>query len=97
MLVVLFILMMLDFTLTKIGIVSGAITEGNRWMLWLVNMPDLTGTIIREIMCCLLLYPIYLAKDINKTLYRIAITITLSANVFIMFMHGYWISVYLKY
>jgi len=93
--VVLFILMMLDFTLTKIGLASGAILEGNRLMVWLFDMPDVAGTIIREIMCCLLLLPIYLVRDINKTLYKIAVTIALTANLYVMSMHGYWISLYL--
>jgi hypothetical protein len=94
MIVFLFILMMLDYALTMIGIGTGFIEEGNGLMCWLVNMPWYYGVVVKAAMSVLLLTPLYIAKQKQVPLYRTALIIVLIAYACVFTMHIYWITMY---
>ena len=96
MIIFLFILMMLDYALTMIGISTGFIVEGNGLMYWLVSMPWQYGVVAKASMSVLLLTPLYIAKRKEVPLYRTALIIVLLAYAWVFTMHIYWITMYLK-
>ena len=96
MIIFLFILMMLDYALTMIGIDIGIIVEGNGLMCWLVSMPWQYGVVVKTAMSVLLLTPLYIAKKKQVPLYRTALIIVLIAYACVFTMHIYWITMYLQ-
>lgn len=96
MIVFLFILMMLDYALTMIGIEIGFIVEGNGLMCWLVNMPWQYGVVVKAVMSVLLLTPLYIAKKKEVALYKTALIIVLLAYAWVFSLHIYWIEQYLR-
>jgi len=96
MIIFLFILMMLDYALTMIGISTGFIQEGNGLMCWLVAMPWQYGVVVKASMSVLLLTPLYIAKKKEVPLYRTALIIVLIAYACVFTMHIYWIQLYLQ-
>lgn len=97
MIIFLFILMMLDYALTMVGLKLGIITEGNMFMVWCVELPWQTGAIIKGIISIVLLTPIYIAKKQELRIYKIAVVIILGVYTLLFTMHIYWITMYWGY
>lgn len=95
MIIFLFILMMLDYALTMVGLNLGIITEGNILMLWCVQLPWQVGSIVKAIISIVLLIPIYIAKRQELPLYKIAVVIILGVYILLFMMHTYWIFMYM--
>jgi hypothetical protein len=95
MLIIIYLIMLADYALTKIGMQIGMVTEGNGLMQWLVNLPIGYGIVIRALMCFMLLIPIHLVKRNNKRLYIAAVSIALTANIIVLAMHCVWIAMIL--
>jgi hypothetical protein len=95
MIVVLFFLMIGDYLLTYWGIHLGIIQEGNGLMTWLMNLPIEYGIMAKIVISGLLLFPIILAKNRRKKIYKYALGIAYCAYFVIFAMHGYWIYLFM--
>ena len=95
----LFVLFMTDFILTYIGISAGIIVEVNPLLIWLFELPFLTGVILRILIGVIVInLPIRTIKTgkirpaIAKTYYWVAYMV----NVGILVVHLYWIIDYTR-
>jgi hypothetical protein len=95
MLIVLFILMIGDYLLTKWGISIGFITEGNGLMSWLMNLPITYGLLVKLALSIILLIPLVIAGKSAKKLQKAALYISFAAYSIVFALHGYWIYIYL--
>lgn len=91
----LFILMMLDFIFTYIGINKlNIIKEGNPILIWLFELPFLQALIIRLLYCFfILILCIFICENQYKH-YDKFITLALGVNVIVLLLHLRWAIVY---
>jgi hypothetical protein len=96
MIILLFILMMADYLLTYWGIHIGFVSEGNGLMRWLMELPFVYGFLAKIIMSGLLLFPVLLARNHRKKIYKYALYIIFAAYGITFALHGYWVCLYLQ-
>jgi len=89
--VILFLMMILDHILTYIGISLDIISEGNKLICWLFDLPFLYSLIVRAFLCGLTLTPfIFYAKFYKDKCRRILIFLnTFYSLIFVL--HLRWI------
>lgn len=90
----LFVLFMTDFILTYLGISAGIIEEANPFLVWLFELPFITGLLLRLIMAAVIIYlPIRMIKagKIRPVLAKAYYGVAYTANVLILGVHLYWI------
>ena len=89
--VFIYLIMLLDYVLTKIALNIGICYEANILMTWLVNMPVFPGILIKAAMGIVLLIPFYIIRKKNSRFYRGSVIIVLGLYLFVYVMHGIWI------
>jgi ABC-type sugar transport system permease subunit len=94
MIVFLFIMMLLDYCLTKYGIYLGFVTEGNFLMKWLMVMPFCLGLPIKIIISTMLCIPLELSRKHGDRIYKYAMVIAYIVYTFVFACHLYWIFAY---
>lgn len=88
----LFLLIILDFILTYIGVVNlKVIYEANPLMVWIFNLPFLQGLFIRVLQSGFITYLLFIIYKNNYHIYKLVIRFGLGVNLFIMGLHLNWI------
>lgn len=87
-----FILLIVDYILTYIGIKVGLVEEANILMIWLFELPLLKGLLIRCIMSLFIIMPFFYLEKHCKY-YKKVLVVVISGYIFIMFLHLRWIAI----
>lgn len=92
----LFMLMMLDYTLTYIGINSiGIIEEGNPIMVWMLELPFTFSFLFRAAYSALMVLLVVIVYNAKYKYYKPFVIFCVGLNVTIMFLHFHWVGLYL--
>lgn len=89
---IIFGLMMLDYILTYAGIHHfNCITEGNFFMVWLFEIPFITGGLVRAVQCLMICSLLKYIQINGSQYYNKFIKIVLLAEIWVMLAHLVWI------
>jgi hypothetical protein len=90
-----FMLTMIDYILTYIGIVEHqVIREMNPFMVWLFNLPFEIGFMVRLLMVSVVMQLINYIYSKDRKKGQMVITLAIIANMAPVFAHTLWISYY---
>ena len=88
----LWIVVMLDYILTYIGVTIGIVYEANPFMVWLFEMDLWAGLMIRAVMATVLVGMFYYIKQKTEKAYTRLLVFFYVVNAVVMGFHLYWIS-----
>lgn len=87
----LFVLMLIDFLLTYIGVSIGVIKEGNPLIAWSFNLPYWQSIGVRLISVLLVFIPLLILYRMNPNVYKKVLILAYIVNFIIIIIHLYWI------
>ena len=94
--IVLFLLMMMDFIFTYIGVNNlNVIVEANPILIWLFKLPFLVSFTIRAIYSYIIVYLCKIIQNSRYKHYKKFIIFCIGVNVFVLILHLKWLLVYL--
>jgi len=88
----LFILIIVDYLMTYVGIAMGIITEANPLMVWLFQLHLWPGLLIRLAFALVAVGLLVYAKRQDAKLYRSGVIVAYTVQVLVMGLHLYWVS-----
>jgi hypothetical protein len=88
----LFILIVVDYLVTYIGITMGVITEANPLMRWLFNLHLWPGIAVRAALALSAVGLLSYARKRDARLYRSGVAVAYAVQAAVMGLHLYWVS-----
>ena len=88
---IIFLLIIVDYIFTYIGIQKLIITEANPLMGWLFTCNFEQGLIIRVVMAVILLVPFYMCKKHNIMFYKKSVLCVIIIYIPVMILHARWV------